>query len=487
MRTIIIGAGIAGLGTAIRLAYKGHDVEVFEANSTAGGKLASIRLGSYRFDAGPSLFTMPHLVEDLLKLSPVKVPFFYRKKQVLCNYFFQDNTRFTAFADKQQYLEEAQKVFDADPQKLSQYFEIARKKYQYTAPLFLERSLHKAHTYWSGDTFKALLKSNQLHLNENLDGVNRRLLGNNPKLIQMFNRYATYNGSSPYRTPGIMSMIPHLEHHYGTFFPEGGMISITNALVKTAQHLGVKFHFGTPVDRIEVSKKRATGVRTGNQVTPAEVVISNMDIVPTYRNLLPGQKAPEKTLNQERSSSAIIFYWGIRGKFPELDLHNIFFSDRYRKEFEEIFEAKKVPEDPTIYLNISCKEQAEDAPEGSENWFVMVNVPADSGQMWDDEISRVRSTIIDRLSFILKRPIGSLIEKEDYLDPRRIQTRTSSYQGALYGAASNDKFAAFLRHPNFSRTIKNLHFCGGSVHPGGGIPLCLFSAKIVSELIPDAA
>jgi phytoene desaturase len=462
-------------------------VEVFEANSTAGGKLASIRLGSYRFDAGPSLFTMPHLVEDLLKLSPVKVPFFYRKKQVLCNYFFQDNTRFTAFADKQQYLEEAQKVFDADPQKLSQYFEIARKKYEYTAPLFLKRSLHKAHTYWSGDTFKALLKSNQLHLNENLDGVNRRLLGNNPKLIQMFNRYATYNGSSPYRTPGIMSMIPHLEHHYGTFFPEGGMISITNALVKTAQHLGVKFHFGTPVDRIEVSKKRATGVRTGNQVTPAEVVISNMDIVPTYRNLLPGQKAPEKTLNQERSSSAIIFYWGIRGKFPELDLHNIFFSDRYRKEFEEIFEAKKVPEDPTIYLNISCKEQPEDAPEGGENWFVMVNVPADSGQMWDDEISRVRSTIIDRLSFILKRPIGSLIEKEDYLDPRRIQTRTSSYQGALYGAASNDKFAAFLRHPNFSRSIKNLHFCGGSVHPGGGIPLCLFSAKIVSELIPDAA
>ena len=487
MNIVIIGAGVAGLGTAIRLASKGHSAQVFEANTYPGGKLTSLRLGDYRFDAGPSLFTMPHLVEELLQLSPEKVPFSHIEKQIVCNYFFHDQTRFTAFADKQQYLEEAQKVLGADPEKLCRYFENAREKYEYTAPLFLEKSLHKAHTYWSGNTFKAILKSNQLHLNENLDGVNRRLLGNNPKLIQMFNRYATYNGSSPYRTPGIMSMIPHLEHHYGTYFPKGGMIAITNSLLKAAQNLGVEFHFETPVEQILVSKKRVKGVRAGGQTVTADVVISNMDVVPTYRKLLPDQKAPEQTLRQERSSSAIIFYWGIKGEFPELDLHNIFFSNHYRKEFEEIFEAKKVPENPTIYLNISCKEQPEDAPEGSENWFVMVNVPADSGQMWDDEISRVRSTIIDRLSAILKRPIGSLIEKEDYLDPRRIQTRTSSFQGALYGAASNDKFAAFLRHPNFSRRIKNLHFCGGSVHPGGGIPLCLFSAKIVSELIPDAA
>ena len=263
------------------------------------------------------------------------------------------------------------------------------------------------------------------------------------------------------------------------------MIAITDSLVKAALNLGVKFHFETPVEQILVSKKTVKGVRARGQTIPADVVISNMDVVPTYRKLLPNQKAPEQTLKQERSSSAIIFYWGIKEKFPELDLHNIFFSDHYRKEFEEIFEKKMVPDDPTIYLNISCKDQPEDAPEGSENWFVMVNVPADSGQAWDKEIPRVRSTVIDRLSYILNRPIGQLIEKEDYLDPRRIETRTSSHQGALYGAASNDKFAAFLRHPNFSRRIKNLHFCGGSVHPGGGIPLCLFSAKIVSELIPD--
>ena len=158
MEIVIIGAGVAGLGTAIRLASKGHSVVVFEANAYAGGKLTSIQLGDYRFDAGPSLFTMPHLVEELLRLSPEKVPFAHKEKQIVCNYFFHDQTRFTAFADKQQYLEEAHKVLGADPEKLCQYFENARRKYEYTAPLFLERSLHRANTYWSGETFKAIFK-----------------------------------------------------------------------------------------------------------------------------------------------------------------------------------------------------------------------------------------------------------------------------------------------------------------------------------------
>jgi phytoene desaturase len=278
-------------------------------------------------------------------------------------------------------------------------------------------------------------------------------------------------------------MIPHLEQHYGTFFPKGGMHEITKSLYQLALDLGVKFKFDTLVEDIIVDKKKAVGITTKNEVYYAKYVISNADVVPTYRKLLKKQKAPEKTLSQPRSSSALIFYWGIANEFPELDLHNIFFSEDYKTEFDAIFNKNTVSDDPTVYINITSKEEKSDAPKNHENWFVMVNVPSNTGQNWDEIIDRTKKNIINKISRILKQDIAPLIVFESILDPRKIESNTQSYQGALYGASSNNKYAAFLRHPNFSQKIKNLYFCGGSVHPGGGIPLCLLSGKIVADLI----
>jgi phytoene desaturase len=280
-----------------------------------------------------------------------------------------------------------------------------------------------------------------------------------------------------------MSLIPHLEQYYGTFFPKGGMISITKSLVKLAEDIGVKFEYGVNVDSISVELKKANGVTVDGRFEAADIVVSNMDIVPTYRKLLAKQPQPEKVLQQERSSSALIFYWGIQHVFPELNLHNIFFSENYQAEFKAIFETKNVVDDITVYVHISSKDEPNDAPPGCENWFVMVNVPSNTGQDWDEIIQRTRTNIINRISSQLNVNLSELISCESILDPRSIEFKTQSYQGALYGAASNDRYAAFLRHPNFSRTIDNIYFCGGSVHPGGGIPLCLLSAKITSDLI----
>ena len=280
-----------------------------------------------------------------------------------------------------------------------------------------------------------------------------------------------------------MSMIPHLEQYYGTFFPEGGMHSITKSIYQLALDLGIEFHFNSKVEKIIVQKKKAVGIFCNNKEYLADYIISNSDVVTTYRNLLKGQKSPEKTLQQPRSSSALIFYWGIKKEFPTLDLHNIFFSEDYKEEFEHIFEKNNVYKDPTVYINITSKENKDDAPKGCENWFVMVNVPSNTGQDWDRIIEKTRVAILRKLSASLSGNMEDLIEFETVLDPRLIESKTMSYQGALYGASSNNKFAAFLRHPNFSQKISNLYFCGGSVHPGGGIPLCLLSGKIVSELI----
>jgi diapolycopene oxygenase len=262
------------------------------------------------------------------------------------------------------------------------------------------------------------------------------------------------------------------------------MHAISQSMYKLAQELGVKFRFNEKVEEILLEGKKATGVRTTQGSYRSDIVISNMDIVPTYRKLLPKVAAPEKTLRQPRSSSALIFYWGVKKSFPKLHVHNIFFSKDYKKEFSVLFDQKTLPEDMTVYVHISSKLLEEDAPEGCENWFVMVNAPNNQGQDWDELIPVARKNILQKLESMLGESIEPYIEAEDLLEPRTIESKTGSYLGALYGSSSNNKFAAFLRHANFSSKVNGLYFLGGSVHPGGGIPLCMLSAKIVDDLIP---
>lgn len=480
----IVGAGIAGMAAAVRLQAKGFQVTVFEANDYPGGKLTAFKEKGYRFDMGPSLFTMPQFVEDLFQVSNKKINnyFNYKRKEVVCNYFYEDGTRFTAPKSIQEFAANAAKSFNVRDKDIIDYFNKSKKKYDLTASLFLENSLHKLSNYLSFNTLKAISQVGVLDINSSLHDYNDKVF-NDKKLTQLFDRFATYNGSNPYQTPGIMSMIPHLEQYYGTYFPEKGMHSITKSIFQLSKDLGVIYNFKTKVEKIEVSNKKATGIKTNKEQYAFDYVISNSDVVPSYRKLLAQQKAPEKILNQERSSSALIFYWGITKEFEELDLHNIFFSEDYKEEFHCIFGKRSVHYDPTIYINITSKDEKSDAPKGCENWFVMVNVPSNTGQDWDEIIKETRANIISKLSRNLGVNIEELIDFESVLDPRLIESKTQSHQGALYGAASNNKFAAFLRHPNFSQKIANLYFCGGSVHPGGGIPLCLLSGKIVSELI----
>ena len=485
-QAIVIGAGIGGIAVALRLRKKGYEVIVLEKNNYPGGKLSQLAAKGYRFDLGPSLFTLPYLVTELFELYNLNPSdhFKYKKKATICNYFWEDGTCFSASADTQTFIEDASKTFNEPKKNISNYIKKNKKKYNLTSSLFLEKSLHKIGTYSSLKTLKAILNIGHLDVNSSLNTTNKRHF-KNPKLIQFFNRYATYNGSSPYKTPGIMSMIPHLEMDHGTFFPVGGMHNITKSLFSLGQAQGIVFNFEEEVEQITIENNRAQGVKTTKKKYKSDVVITNMDVYPTYKKLLKDEKHPKKILEQERSSSALIFYWGIAKEFPELDLHNILFSDSYQEEFEAIFKSKSLCKDPTIYINITSKEEPVDAPKGHENWFVMINAPGNYGQDWEKLKTEAKTYILTKLNRILKIDLESLITYEHILTPTGIENNTSSYRGALYGAASNDKFAAFLRHPNFSSQIKNLFFCGGSVHPGGGIPLCLLSAKIVSDLVPS--
>ena len=485
-QVIIIGSGIAGLAASIRLANKGYQVQVFEANAYPGGKLSEINLEGYRFDAGPSLFTLPEQVDELFALSG-KNPrdyFQYRKLPVNCQYFWEDGTQITAYADIAKFMEEVRTKLGENPKNIQRALDRSSFIYRYLSPLFMHRSLHQGSTWFNKNALKAYLRMGKFGLFQTMHQSNSNQF-DHPKLVQLFNRYATYNGSNPYRTPATLTIIPHLEFNRGAFFPENGMHAITQSLYALARDLGVQFHFNQKVARVLVENNRAKGVLVQEDVHEADIVVNNMDMVNAYKTLLKDQRQPKRLLQQPKSSSALIFYWGIRKEFPELDLHNILFSNDYAKEFEHIFSKKTIYSDPTVYINITSVYKKDDAPANCMNWFTMINVPNNQGQDWEKLKSEARAAIVAKINRVLGTNITPLIAVEEVLDPITIESKTSSANGALYGNSSNNRYAAFLRHANFS-SISGLYFCGGSVHPGGGIPLCLLSAKITAGMIPEA-
>jgi phytoene desaturase len=489
MKIGIIGAGIGGLATAVRLASRGHEVTVFEANSYAGGKLSEFTLNTeggdaYRFDAGPSLFTMPQYIEDLFELAhePMQGAFGYDKQDVVCQYFWDDNTQLTAWSDMDKLAQEIEKQLLVPQKMVKKIFKTAQVKYDTAGSIFLENSLHKAKTWISKKVLKSMFLMPQYDIFKSMHATHVKLTGNNEKLTQFLNRFATYNGSNPYRASGMLSVIPHFEHGIGCFYPKGGMYEITKSVYQLALKKGVTFHFNQKVEEIIVKNREATGLETAENTHYFDRIVSNMDVYFTYNRLMPHEKKPEKTLSQERSTSGLIFYWGIKKSFPELHLHNIFFSNNYKEEFDTLNNGD-ISNDPTVYINITSKLTPSDAPEGCENWFVLINAPYNNGQNWDDIVQKTRKNVLKKVSKILKINLEDLIEVEDILNPITIESKTASFVGSLYGTSSNALMSAFMRHPNFSTDIKNLYFVGGSVHPGGGIPLALLSAKIVDEVM----
>ena len=483
-KIIIIGSGVSGLAAALRLSAKGHKVTVFDSNDYVGGKISEIKQKGYRFDSGPSLFTVPQLMDELLEINNCKsLSFFkYIKLKINCRYFFNDGTIINAYSDKDKFIQEASSKTNTSSSDIYKYLKYVRFIYETTSKIFIEKSLHKFSTYLSFQTFISFLKIPFLSIFKTMDSTNSKRLKSN-KLIKIFNRFATYNGSNPYVAPGILNVISHLEFNEGVFLPKRGMRSIADCLHKMCLQNGVVFKINSKVDKISLNKDKVDGVYVGEKYYSSDIVVSNIDIFYVYTNLLNKPNYFKKNIQLEKSTSAIIFYWGINKEFKELDLHNILFAKDYKKEFKEIKNGFQIQNDPTIYINITSKYIPNDAPKNCENWFVMINVSHNKGQNWDLLIKQARGIVIKKISNFLNSDIERHIVCENYMDPRKIELKTGAFQGALYGASSNNRMSAFFRHSNFSNKIQNLYFCGGTVHPGGGIPLALNSAKIVANEI----
>ncbi len=477
-KAIVIGAGIGGLAAAVRLACLGFKVNVFEANAFVGGKINSEIKNGYRFDMGPSVFTGPEYVKELYELCGKDFATFkYKRLDHSFYYFFPDGSKMQLSADKTAYIQQLSESLNEKPSVVKKYLEKSNAVYELTKSVFIEASLHKTKQLLNKHLLNTIMHLPKYKLGKTMHEENKATFQHN-KAVQFFDRYATYNGSDPYRAPAMLNMIPHLELNVGTFLPEKGMAQITQSIYELALEKGVVFHFNEKVNTIQVENNIVKGVSTKKNNYDADVVYSNMDVAYTYERLMPAIKAPEKILAQEKSSSAIVFYWGIKKEFTDLHVHNILFAENYKAEFDAIFKEKVLYHDPTIYINITSKQIKSDAPEGCENWFTMINTPVNIGQDWEQIKKDARQILIAKINNVLNTDIECYIEVEDVMDPVLIDKKYSGKNGSIYGNASNNKFSAFLRHPNFSKTIKGLYFVGVTVHPGGGIPLALNSAKI---------
>jgi phytoene desaturase len=303
-----------------------------------------------------------------------------------------------------------------------------------------------------------------------------------PYLRKLLRRFATYLGASPYQARAIYNVIAHAELTAGLSYVRGGTYSIARAYQRLAEELGVEIRTDTPAVRILTEGGRASGVELASGAVMADAVIANVDVFTTYRELLPPTVAmPSRFARMGLSCSGFVMLLGIEGQHPQLAHHNIFFSTDYRREFGAIFEQSVPPPEPTVYVAITSKSDPDHAPEGCENWYVMVNTPP-VGPQWDwaQQAGAYRDLVLARLASH-GLDVRGRIRAETILAPPDLALMTGAWRGALYGHSFNNPLAPFLRPRNRAPNLQRLYFAGGTTHPGGGVPMVTLSGGVAAR------
>lgn len=457
------------MAAAARLAHGGARVTLIERNSSLGGKASEHRQDGFRWDIGPSLLTMPDVVYDLANALEIDPPVLKRLDNV-CRYFWSDG-----------HLIDADEAFCQHPEVAS-FLEYAKGIYELSGEAFLR---HPPEEFWRALTPQNWPKLAHFPKIANFHTMSDevRLRFSDPYLIQLFERFATYNGSNPHQTPATFNVIPYVENAFGAWYPEGGMRSLADWLAQAIENLGVEIHTDTLVTQYDGTRVETN---TGKHWQP-DVVICNGEVYGAHERWIrsPGFRAEQQRIRpEELSLSGYVLLLGVSKQYPQLRHHNIFFSDDYDHEFMELFERRRFPSDPTIYLNSSSCTTPEDAPKGHDNFFLLVNAPAETDDIkWSERCHEYDHRIISKLERMGLDGLGDHIVSTHHITPADFARRDLSTHGALYGAASHGIKASLFRPPMKSRIDPKLHFVGGSTHPGGGIPLVLLSAQMVTEAI----
>ena len=479
---IIIGGGASGLAAAIRLKKRFDKILIIEKNPRAGGKLDDFEWNGYRWDKGPSVFTEPKNIDQLFELWD-KNPrdyFNFEPLKESCTYYFPDHQSITLSSNRERTRAQIEAVAGANANaEFENYLKESNELFEKVGDYFISNprpTVRKAFKKELTKRYKHFLRK---EVRQSLHKHNVRSFSSE-RMVKIFDRFGTYIGSNPYKMSGLYSTISHVEINKGAYFPIGGMRAIVESLITLAKEIGVEIQCDT---QVQLHPQEDRSYKTsGDLEVHGKRVICAVDHMTFYNKVLIDSTMENRWRKIERSTSALVFYWAMKTGVKEFGVHNIFFSKDYQKEFSQIFDQRKLADAPTFYIHISSVAHEDDAPKDGQNWFTMVNVPA--GVLPDEAYrEKMKDLLASRLKEQFDFDLREDILFEDRWDCDRIQEHSGSYMGALYGPASNSLLSSVKRHGNTNSKYPNLYFCGGTVHPGGGIPLVLRSAKIVSELI----
>ena len=491
-RVIIIGAGIGGLATALALTAKGCEVELFERATSPGGKMREVVVEGQPIDAGPTVFTMRWVFEELFADcgSSLEAEIRLHQAQVIARHAWNETDRLDLFADIERSADAVARFSGlAERARFLDFTRDASNIYRTLKEPFIcgSRTNPLVLTARAG---QAGVLSGMRHINPYATlwhALGKRF--RDVRLQQLFGRYATYAGSSPFLSPATLMLIAHVEQE-GVWLVEGGMHQLAVAMARLAQRSGVEIHYGAEVKEILTRHGRATGIRLAAEDRPpieADAVIVNADVSALGAGLFGKtvRRAIRPTPREKRSLSALT--WNIVAEtdgFP-LNRHSVFFSGDYATEFREIFELGRLPSEPTVYICAQDRDARTGADEGEptqatkalERLLLLVNAPAigDHHRFTEDQVRACKErtfALLERCGLhILHGPDGIRATTPDQFD--RLFPATG---GALYGRASHGWQSSFAR-PGARTKVLRLYLAGGSTHPGAGVPMAALSGR----------
>jgi len=477
----VIGGGVGGMAAAIRLAARGHRVRLFERRGELGGKLTEVQRDGFTFGIGPSLLTLPGLFAELAAEADRKLGDLVTLVPVdpVCRYRFPGGSVLDARSDLAEMEAGVERFAPGQGGAWRRYVRWGERCWAASERAFL-----------SGPLDLAALRARQARLADLVASAPGQTLAghagrffSDPRLIQYACRYATYSGSSPYRAPAAVGCIPYLEHTHGAWYVLGGLARLRDALARLLAELGVEVHTRTPVTRVLATGNQVTGVLAAGQRVPADVVVSGADAARLYRDLYPDRAMRRRIGRLGPSSSGFLVLAAVRGPTPGLAQHNVVFSADYRAEFADIFRHRQPPADPTIYLGCTAVQDPAAAPAGHENLVLLVNVPSGPVSSWRWSPAEYQRQLLDKLAAAGLDIRGRLLFTET-LTPADLEQRYDGWQGSIYGTSHNGRLTPF-RRPGNRGPLAGLYLVGGSVHPGGGLPLVLTGARIVASLVAE--
>ncbi|MEM9250971.1 MAG: phytoene desaturase family protein [Planctomycetota bacterium] len=500
--TVVIGSGLAGLSAACTLAARGRKVTVLEKNPWLGGKAAVLNQDGYRFDMGPTILTMPRVLERVFEEADRDISDYLdlRRLDPQWRCFFDEQMGGgvldlrESVADMQQVIREHGNGHgEATANAYADFIKYTERLHRISDEFFFWKSVGGIGDIFDpSNTFNLSTLSDVLsmRMGKSFAGTIRKYIKDD-RLAQLIDHFTQYVGSSPFASPAILCSIASMQVNEGVWYPIGGTRAVPEALSKLAGELGVELRTSVDVNRLEIERDRVVAVHTedGERIA-CDSVVSNMDAVRTHRELIGGAIGERFNAKREYepACSGVVLYLGLKERYEHTAHHNFVFSRDPHEEFHAIYDLGEPAPDPTCYLACPSHTETDVAPEGGEALYVLVHTPfmrprhdwTPSGELF----TTYRQTILDKL----KRTAGmedieDRIATEAHLTPRDIHNRYRVLNGAIYGLASHGKWTGAFKPANHSTVVRGLYLAGGAAHPGPGMPMVLMSGWIAADTL----